>query len=115
MHRILASACLVLLAACGDPPDETPLGRECAALLARPEQPVEAVKLQHVLIAFVGAKQGSDNDDGTGTYRLTQADRGTYAADFAAVAFRLAPGEVGLAAWHRSRSPFGWHVIKRLE
>jgi parvulin-like peptidyl-prolyl isomerase len=144
----LSTALSALLAACGDPPDETPLGRECAALLARPEQQVDAVRVQHVLVAFVGAKQGSEskrtaaeartlasellararagedfaqlmkqysNDEGGGTYRVTQADRGEYARNFADVAFRLAPGEVGLASYHRTRSPFGWHLVKRLE
>ncbi|HUR27900.1 MAG TPA: peptidylprolyl isomerase [Planctomycetota bacterium] len=134
--------------ACGDPPDETPLGREASAILARPEQEVDHVKVSHVLVAFVGATRGSEsgrteseartlaeellkraragedfdalmnqysNDDGGGTYPLTEDDRHDYAEDFQAVAFRLAVGEIGIANYHPSRSPFGWHVIKRIE
>jgi parvulin-like peptidyl-prolyl isomerase len=142
-------ALLSLLTACSEPPDETPLGREFSALMARPEQPVDSVKVSHVLIAFVGAKQGSESkrnyaeardlaadvlararagedfaqlmksysgDDGGGTYRITQAQRADgYVQSFGDVAFRLAVGEVGLATFHRSKSPYGFHVIKRLE
>jgi hypothetical protein len=146
-----AGTAIVLLAvgaACGDAPDDTPLGREFAAALARPEQPVAKVKVQHVLVAFVGAKRGSESgrtlaeartkaeqllqraragedfarlarehsdDDGPGTYTLTQRDRGDYAEHFAELAFRLQVGEVGVAPFHRSKSPFGFHVVKRLE
>jgi hypothetical protein len=34
---------------------------------------------------------------------------------FGDIAFTLAVGEVGLAAYHAGSSPYGWHVIKRLE
>lgn len=34
---------------------------------------------------------------------------------FGDVAFGLKVGEVGLAAHHASMSPYGWHVIKRVE
>ena len=139
---------LLLPVACSDPPDETPLGREAAALLARPEEPVEKVKLQHVLLAFVGAMRGSEsghtmeearaltsevlakaragedfnalvikysNDQGQGVYTLTQESREDYAESFGDVGFRLKVGEIGVAAYQPSKSPFGWHVIKRLE
>src|SRR5262245_60265515 len=52
---------VLLLAACSDPPDESPLGRDATAVLARPEQQVQQVKLQHILLAFVGAKRGSES------------------------------------------------------
>jgi hypothetical protein len=144
-----AGALLALvLVACSDPADETPLGREAAALLARPEQDVPKVTLQHVLLAFVGAKRGSESkhtfeearaltsdvlararagedftalmkqytgDEGPGTYVLTQDDREDYARYFADVGFRLQVGEIGVAPYQRVKSPFGWHVIKRLE
>ena len=147
----LRRACLLLasfVVACSDPPDDSPLGRDAAAVLARPEQPVQKVKLQHVLLAFVGAKRGSESghtedearalasdvlararagedftalmkkysgDDGPGIYTLTQDDRDGYAKYFADVGFRLQVGEIGIAPYHRVKSPFGWHVIKRLE
>lgn len=146
--RLAVVLLALALVACSDPPDETPLGRECAALLARPEQSVQKVTLQHVLLAFVGAKRGSESghteaearaltsdvlararagedftalmkqttgDEGPGTYVLTQDDREDYARHFADVGFRLQVGEIGVAPYHRVKSPFGWHVIKRLE
>jgi len=147
LHPALALLVL-LLVACSEPPDDTPLGRDAAALLARPEQKVDKVKVQHVLLAFVGAMRGSESghtedeartlaadvlararagedftalmkkytgDDGAGTYTLTQDDRDIYAKDFAAAAFRLQVGEIGVVAYQPARAPFGWHVIKRLE
>ncbi len=146
--RSAAALLVLLLVSCSDPPDDTPLGRDAAALLARPEQAVQQVKLQHVLLAFVGALRGSESkhtmdearalasdvlararagedftalmkqysgDDGPGTYVLTQDDRGDYAKSFGDVGFRLAVGEIGVAPYDRVKSPFGWHVIKRLE
>ena len=67
MIRHLLLLCTVLFvgvfvfSSCGDPPDETPLGREIAAIMARPEVKVDKVKLQHVLVAFVGATRGSES------------------------------------------------------
>lgn len=34
---------------------------------------------------------------------------------FGDVGFSLLPGEIGMAEYDPSRSPFGWHIIKRLE
>ena len=34
---------------------------------------------------------------------------------FGEVGFSLAPGEIGMAEYDPARSPFGWHIIKRLE
>jgi len=149
--RILGSVVALLgllLVGCSDPPDDTPLGRDAAAVLARPEQEVDHVKLQHVLLAFVGAMRGSESghtmeearaltsevlararagedftalmqkysgDDGPGIYVLTQDDRDTYAKYFGDVGFRLQVGEIGVAPYQPSKSPFGWHVIKRIE
>ena len=137
-----------LAAACSDPPDDTPIGRDFAATMAKPEQQVSLVKVQHVLVAFVGAKRGSESkrtfeeartkaeqllqqarggadfaalvkensdDDGPGIYTLAQDNRDDYARHFADVAFRLAVGEIGVTPFHGSKSPFGFHVIKRLE
>ena len=117
--------------------------------MARPEHAVEKVRVQHVLVAFVGAKRGSESkrtydearklteellqrarggedfaglmkkystDEGGGTYTVTQANRNDdFVPNFHEIAFRLGVGEIGVAAHHRSKSPFGWHVIKRLE
>ncbi len=147
LRAALASVAF-LVVACSDPPDDTPLGRDAAAVLARPEEGVKQVRLQHILLAFVGAKRGSESghtedearklagdvlararagedftalmkqysgDEGPGTYLLTQEDREGYAEYFHEIGFRLKPGEIGVAPYHRTKSPFGWHVIKRLE
>jgi parvulin-like peptidyl-prolyl isomerase len=146
----LSIACQLLplaLAACSDPPDTSPLGLEFTALAAKPEQATQ-VKVQHVLVAFVGAKRGSESkrdykqavalttellakaragedfaamvpkysgDDGSGIYALDVRNRGEFAEHFTTAAFRLAVGEVGVAPFHRSKSPFGFHLIKRLQ
>jgi hypothetical protein len=34
---------------------------------------------------------------------------------FGEVGFSLAPGEIGIAEYDAVKSPYGWHVIKRLE
>jgi hypothetical protein len=59
-----------------------------------------------------------------GIYKLTNDDaprmagarmRREMVPGFGDVAFELQVGEVGLAAYSASMSPYGWHVIKRLE
>ncbi len=40
--------------------------------------------------------------------------RGTLVSAFGDVGFGLQPGEVAMAEHDEERSPFGWHVIKRL-
>jgi len=51
-----------------------------------------------------------------------EISRGAMVAAFGDVGFRLAVGEIGIADWNPNNnpqnlpiSPFGWHVIKRLE
>lgn len=34
---------------------------------------------------------------------------------FGDVSFSLEVGEIGMCPWHGRKSPFGWHIIKRLE
>jgi parvulin-like peptidyl-prolyl isomerase len=34
---------------------------------------------------------------------------------FGEVGFALAPGEIGMAPYDARKSPYGWHIIKRLE
>jgi parvulin-like peptidyl-prolyl isomerase len=64
------------------------------------------------------------NDSGEGTYTMVNdgvptsspdqfARRGMVPA-FGNVGFKLAVGEIGLADYHATESPFGWHVIKRV-
>lgn len=41
--------------------------------------------------------------------------RGAMVAAFGDVGFALQPGEVGVAAYDAEASPFGWHVIRRID
>ena len=64
------------------------------------------------------------DDSYPGIYTLTnrgaprKADsrsRGDMVPYFGDVAFRLEIGEIGMAKYHGGMSPYGWHIIKRLE
>jgi hypothetical protein len=64
------------------------------------------------------------DDSAPGIYRMTnfkvepmasETPRDGMVKYFGDVAFSLEVGEVGLAEFHATRSPYGWHVIKRLE
>lgn len=79
------------------------------------------------------AQQGEDfdamvkeytSDSYPGIYKLTNRDtpllpnsrqRSEMVSSFGDVAFSLAVGEVGMAKYHGGNSPYGWHLIKRLE
>jgi len=73
---------------------------------------------------FDAMVQEYTDDQYPGIYRLTNRDapllqdarkRSEMVANFGAVSFQLEVGEVGLAKFHGGNSPYGWHVIKRLE
>lgn len=64
------------------------------------------------------------DDSHPGIYRLTNRGaplmaksrtRDQMVSRFGDVAFSLEVGEVGMAKYHGGASPYGWHVIKRLE
>ncbi|NIM01942.1 MAG: hypothetical protein GTN89_14305 [Acidobacteria bacterium] len=64
------------------------------------------------------------NDSHPGIYTLVNrgvpqkpgmSKRDEMAASFGDVSFKLAIGEVGMARYHAQLSPFGYHIIKRLE
>jgi hypothetical protein len=66
----------------------------------------------------------SDDRAKAGTYPIAnwgvsagpdEVDRRTMVRGFGNLAFRLAPGEVGLVEYDENASPFGWHVMKRLK
>lgn len=91
----------------------------------------EARKLAEDLLAR--AKAGEDfgalvaeftDDSAPGIYGLVDGSdrppkdyhhRSKMAKLFGDVSYSLKPGEVGLALFHNRDSPFGYHVIKRLE
>jgi hypothetical protein len=128
--------------------DTAAMDAAIAVLMAKPEQPSEKIKIQHVLISFKGAPRvpgmtrtldeakalaadvfkragkGEDftalmtkhsNDPGGGIYDMTKAGRAQMVAGFGNVGFRLKVGEIGVAPHHAKDSPYGWHIIKRLE
>jgi foldase protein PrsA len=55
------------------------------------------------------------NDSPPGIYPLTKAGRAGMVKSFGDVGFRLKVGEIGVAVWDASASPYGWHIIKRLK
>jgi parvulin-like peptidyl-prolyl isomerase len=55
------------------------------------------------------------NDSAPGIYPLDKASRATMVKSFGDVGWRLKVGEIGVAVWDASASPFGWHIIKRLK
>ena len=69
-------------------------------------------------------KQYTD-DQAPGVYKMfnrgrTAADRDEYARQgmvpcFGDMSFRLAPGEIGVCEYDQQRSPYGWHIIKRIK
>ena len=110
----------------------------------RPRNMAEKIKVQHVLIAFEGAQRSEvkrskdeaeklaakvfeeaksgtkfitlmqrySTDPGGGEYEMTQDQM---VKGFNDISFRLEVDEVGVAPYDEANSPFGWHVIKRLE
>jgi len=73
---------------------------------------------------FDGLVKQYTDDSHPGIYVMTNFDmpkrggglgREAMVTRFGDVAFSLEVGEVGLAKYHYGSSPYGWHVIKRLE
>jgi parvulin-like peptidyl-prolyl isomerase len=54
-------------------------------------------------------------DPGPGTYPMTKQTRSQMVAGFGDVGWRLQVGEIGIAPYDQAKSPFGWHIIKRLK
>lgn len=65
---------------------------------------------------FKALMRDHSTDPGGGEYAMTKAGRATQmVAGFADVSFRLEVGEIGVAAYDEQKSPFGWHIIKRVK
>ena len=64
---------------------------------------------------FKSLMKTHSNDGGGGEYPMTKAGRTQMVAAFGNVGFRLKVGEIGVAPWHASDSPYGWHIIKRIK
>jgi parvulin-like peptidyl-prolyl isomerase len=99
-------------------------------------KPVERTKKQAETLAweiFDRAEAGEDfdalvkeytNDSHPGIYTMVNrgiaqppgtSKRGDMATNFGDISFRLDVGEIGMAKFHADASPFGWHIIKRIE
>jgi parvulin-like peptidyl-prolyl isomerase len=74
---------------------------------------------------FAALVQEMTNDSYPGIYRLSNTGVAPQAADeyprgrmvpaFGDVGFRLGVGEIGMASFDSRTSPYGWHIIKRLQ
>ena len=72
--------------------------------------------------SFVALMRAYSDDSGSGVYTITVGEpfdgaypRRTMVRGFGDVAWRLEIGEVGVALHDPDASPFGWHVIQRIE
>lgn len=101
-----------------------------------PEKKLERIKEQaHALAEELARRAGAgeefsalvqqySDDSYPGIYKLVNTGapmiagarkRGDMVAGFGDVAFGLQVGEIGIAEFNYRTSPYGWHVIKRLE
>jgi hypothetical protein len=64
---------------------------------------------------FAALMKQHSNDGGPGTYPMTKATRSGMVQGFGDVGWRLQVGEIGVAPHDDKKSPFGWHIIKRVE
>ncbi len=90
----------------------------------------EAAKLAQELLAqamkggdFTALVKKYTADSAPGIYKMCDAEqvpKGFYSRygmvkAFGDVSFSLKPGEIGIAEWNDPDSPYGWHIIKRLQ
>ncbi len=64
---------------------------------------------------FLGLVKKYTDDSAPGIYPMTKAGRAGMVQAFGDVGFRLKVGEIGVADYDPTASPFGWHIIKRLK
>ncbi|MFO1051460.1 MAG: peptidylprolyl isomerase [Planctomycetota bacterium] len=64
---------------------------------------------------FLGLVKKYTDDSAPGIYPMTKASRAGLVQAFGDVGFRLKAGEIGVAGYDPTVSPFGWHIIKRLK
>jgi PPIC-type PPIASE domain len=98
--------------------------------ISRSKEEARALATQLLAEAKAGADfdemvRKNTNDSPPGIYKMTNygkmaIGKGTFERDgmvpaFGNTGFPLQVGEFGLAEYHTSDSPFGWHIIKRIE
>jgi hypothetical protein len=119
-------------------PDRVRVQHVLIAFKGTPQAPASVTRSQdeaEVLAKEIlgRAKRGEDfqsliktfsTDSGTGQYNLVndgvpprggETKRAQFVPGFTRVAFSLGVGDVGLAEYDASSSPFGYHVIKRIQ
>lgn len=64
---------------------------------------------------FDGLVKQHTDDAYPGRYPMSTASRRSMVGGFGDVGWRLEVGEVGVAPHDQRKSPFGWHIIKRVE
>ena len=117
-------------------PDVVTVQHVLISFTGKTDKPVERSKKQAEKLAweiFDRAEAGEDfdalvkeytDDSYPGIYKMTNRGaarlpghslRDNMAVSFGDVSFRLDVGEIGIAKFHTELSPFGWHIIKRLE
>lgn len=117
-------------------PDVVTVQHTLISFEGRLDRPVGRTKKEAEKLAweiFDRAEAGEDfdalvkqytNDSYPGIYTMTNrgvakrkdaSPRANMAASFGDVSFGLEVGEIGMARFNPDLSPFGWHIIKRLE
>lgn len=123
---------------------DTAMDKATAKLLERPKVAGDKITVQHVLIAFQGAQRATvtrtkdeakvlaqkvwtearsginfkdlmamhSTDSGPGEYEM---GRNEMVPGFREMAWRLEVDEIGVAPFHQTESPYGWHIIKRIK
>ena len=117
-------------------PDVVTVQHVLISFKGKSSKPVERTKKQAEDLAweiFDRAEAGEDfdalvkeytDDSHPGIYTMVNrgvpqkpgtSKREGMAASFGDVSFKLDVGETGMARFHSELSPFGWHIIKRIE
>ena len=117
-------------------PDVVTVQHVLISFKGRVDKPVERSKKDAKELAwevFDRAEAGEDfdalvkeytNDSHPGIYTMTNRGAATLpntykrsdmAVSFGDVSFKLDVGEIGMAGFNPELSPYGWHIIKRLE
>ncbi|MDP7033626.1 MAG: peptidylprolyl isomerase [Planctomycetota bacterium] len=107
-HRVKVAHILISFAGAGIPEvtrSRIEAEKEAARILERIESGEDFLALMRV----------HSDDSGPGVYPMIQSTRSQMVPGFGAVGWRLKIGEVGLAPYDSKKSPYGWHLIKRLE
>jgi parvulin-like peptidyl-prolyl isomerase len=109
----------ILISFAGSGTKATRTREEAAALAA------DTLTRAHQGEDFAALVQELTDDSSPGIYRLRNAGVASGPADeyprermvpaFGDVGFRLAVGEIGMADFDPRASPYGWHIIKRLQ